>query len=251
MTESYEAGESFPVEDDLSNPSLDISGSLKETGSETSKEKAALKPSNPWLNIWIRPRATIRAIVAYDPDYKVSLIAGAVGVLTLLDKASDKNLGDKVSVVSVLFIAMIFGPIFNLIRLQIMSGLVSWTGAKIGGQAQSREIRTALAWSEVPNLVSFGIWAVYLGVVGEKMFKDDMVFETDAEVATVQFVLFGGTALATLLGLWSLVIKLKALGEVQGFSAIKALGNLILASLVIIVPLLALFLCLFLPEILK
>lgn len=243
MNESYEAGESFPVEDDYETRAIDISG--------PAKEKEAPKPSNPWLDIWIRPRATIRSIVAYDPDYKVNLIVGLVGILTVLDKASNKNLGDKISLSSILFIAIIFGPIFNIIRLHIMSGLISWTGSKIGGQAQSREIRTALAWSEVPNLLAFGIWAIYLALVGDMMFKDDMVFETDAEVKTAEFVLLGGYTVATFLGLWCLVIKLKALGEVQGFSAIRALGNLILASLVIVIPILCLALFILVPEILR
>ena len=37
-------------------------------------------------------------------------------------------------------------------------------------------------------------------------------------------------------GIWTLVVYLKSLGQVQGFSAWKALGNSCLAGLVIIVP---------------
>lgn len=197
----------------------------------------------------MQPRQTIRQIIHYDPEYNVSLIVGLIGIIVILDKASDKGLGEHVSFASVLFIAVIFGPITGIIRLHIMSRLIAWTGPQLGGHGDSREIRTALAWSEVPNLLSFGLWGAYLFVAGELMFKKEMLFETEADLATAEFVMFAGTGIAILLSLWSFVLKLKALGEVQEFSAWRALGNLILASLVILVPFLALAFCLLIPVI--
>lgn len=232
----YETGQSFPVED---NPNLE-----RVVFSEPIDKKKGPKPENPWLSIWLRPRETIRTIVDYDPGYNVLTIVSLVGILDFLNRASNKALGDHVSLVSIGFMAIIFGPLGALIRISIMSGLVAWTGSKIGGQATSREVKTALAWSEVPYLTGYLLWGLYLGFLGEQMFKDHMQFATDQDATVAQIILFGGLGIGVLLGIWSFVIKVVALSEVQGFSPGRAFGNLFLAGLVIVIPV-TLFILLF------
>ncbi len=46
------------------------------------------------------------------------------------------------------------------------------------------------------------------------------------------------TAIQIILGVWSMVVYCKCLGEVQGFSAWKAVVNLLLPILVFVVPVL-------------
>lgn len=232
----YETGQSFPVED---NPNLE-----RVVFSEPIDKKQGPKPKNPWLSIWLRPRETIRTIVDYDPGYNVLTIVSLVGILEFLNRASNKSLGDQVSFMAIFFLAVIFGPLGGLIKLAISGAVIAWTGSKIGGQATSREVRTALAWSEVPFLINFLLFGITLAFLGEELFKDDMQFDIDQDVLVAQILLFGGVGISAVLGIWSFVIKVLALSEVQGFSAWRALGNLILAGFVIFFPI-ALFVVLF------
>jgi hypothetical protein len=50
-----------------------------------------LSVENPFLTIWTRPRATIRAIVDTDPNRHVLLLAAIGGVVNALDRATWKN----------------------------------------------------------------------------------------------------------------------------------------------------------------
>jgi len=47
--------------------------------------EAQVKAINPWLSIWIKPRATIRWIVNTDPTQQVILLAALGGIAQTLD----------------------------------------------------------------------------------------------------------------------------------------------------------------------
>ena len=53
---------------------------------------------------------------------------------------------------------------------------------------------------------------------------------------SLAFLMFGFAAIEISIGIWAFVVFLKCLGQVQCFSAWKALGNVVLAGLVIIIP---------------
>jgi hypothetical protein len=108
------------------------------------------------------------------------------------------------------------------------------TGRWIGGEAEPDPIRTALAWGNLPNVAGLLLWLPALALFGREMFTEATpALEAQPWLAVLYLPL--GMAWFVL-GLWSLVLLLKGIGEVQGFTAWKALGNLLLAGLVIVVP---------------
>ena len=71
------------------------------------------------------------------------------------------------------------------------------------------------------------IWVLGIAVAGPRILvKDPAGLEANATAALVATTL---ELAAVVLGVWSLVLFFKAVGEAQGFSAWKAWGNFLLA----------------------
>lgn len=193
---------------------------------------------NPWLSIWTRPRATIQQIVDTDPERLVPLLAGVAGISNALDRASMKNLGDKFELPSILLMAVGWGVIGGIIGLLLFAALLRWTGAWIGGKASQEQLRAAIAWSNVPVIVGLPLWVAELVLFGRELFTSETP-RIDADL-TLTFTLLGMGLAQLVLGVWALVVYLKCVGQVQGFSAWKAAWNTLIAAVVVVVPLLAL-----------
>ena len=191
---------------------------------------------NPWISMWTKPRATIRQIVAADPRRLVLALAAVAGISEGFDIASNaREFLDVTILPAVLSFAAVSGAILGICGLYICAAVVRWTGIWIGGQASSLHIRAAIAWSRLPVVWIAPLWLPMTALYGQELFTDKAP-ALDATVggqpamalSLLCFYLAGFVA-----ELWSFFLLLKSLGEVQGFSAWKALGNLILASLLI------------------
>lgn len=192
---------------------------------------------NPWFSIWMRPRETMRQILNTDPERQVLVLAAISGIGQTLNKASQRNLGDAIDVPVILFLALILGSIGGIIQLYISGALISWTGKWIEGQADSLQVRAALAWSSIPGIWLMLFWIPELALFGEEMFTEEMPVMESNSLLSNAFIALG--LVSTIGAVWSIVVMLKCLAEAQGFNAWKALANIILAFCVVFLPLLA------------
>jgi hypothetical protein len=202
---------------------------LENTHQEPTMERSKW-PDNPWLSIWIKPRATIRAIVDVDPERYVILLAVIAGIGEALNRASSKNLGDTLPILAILIIAAIFGAVGGVLSLYISGALLSWIGGMFGGQASAREVRTAIAWSSVPFIWSMAFWIPNLGLYGNEMFTSDTQYIDNFPLG----VLIIGS-LEVIIVIWTFIVYLKCLGEVHGFSAWKAFFVSIIPGFVLVI----------------
>jgi hypothetical protein len=191
---------------------------------------------NPWISMWVEPRETIQQIISSNPTRTVLLLAALSGFGSALDKASIKSMGDMFELPIIFSIAAIAGPIGGILSLYLGGALVRWTGTWIGGVASSQNIRAALAWSSVPLIWALLIWIPELALIGDELFTSETP-RMDASY-TLLLAFLGLSLIELVIAIWTLVILLKSLGQVQGFSAWRALGNLLLSVLVILVPIL-------------
>jgi Yip1 domain len=191
-----------------------------------------LSVNNPFVTIWTRPRATIRAIANTDTYRHIVPLAILAGIFRTLDGASERNAGDALPLAAILGIAVLLGPVAGLLGLFVGGWFLGLTGRWLGGRARPDQLRAAIAWSFVPVLVTIPISIIQLGFFGRELFTR----ETPALDANpmLGLLLLATGILKAVLGFWSVVILLKGVGEVQGFSAWKALASLLLITLVII-----------------
>lgn len=189
---------------------------------------------SPWLTIWIRPRQTIRRIVDSDPEHQVMLLAMLGGIIQVLNQSSTRNAGDILSLPIILIICAMAGPIVGIILLYLMGALLRWTGSWLGGQASSVEVRAAFAWSSVPSIWSQILWLPKLALFGNDLFTSTM--PRISANPFLALILLGFTMVELVVVMWAFVVLLKCLGEVQRFSAWRALATVFLSGLIVGVP---------------
>ncbi|MEI8243431.1 MAG: YIP1 family protein [bacterium] len=120
--------------------------------------------------------------------------------------------------------------------MYIGGALFRWTGRWLGGRAGSREIRAAIAWASVLAIWGMLFWVPQLLLFGKDMFTTETPRIDSSYLLTGLF--WGLAAVEMVIGVWTIVAFLKCLGEVQGFSAWRALGSVLLSILAILVPIL-------------
>jgi hypothetical protein len=189
---------------------------------------------NPWFSIWTKPRATIRQILNSKSEAYINTLAIAGGITSALDKASQKNYGDEYGLLSMFILAIFVGAISGLISLYIGSAIVHWTGKWIGGQGEYDEIKVSTAWANIPLIWGLLLWIPTWALLGRESFSRNIIAFDYSGGLPIIAILLG--IIAVILGIWTFIIQLKCLAEAQRFSAWAALGNTILAGLVVFVP---------------
>ena len=219
------------------------------------KEQFESLPS-PWLTMWTNPRETIRRIIYYDPKRDVLLLAALQGfvsslagmlyVFLFLVLVSNDYVGapgtwesDLSSLPSTSFTALAItlgicatvGPISGLIGLYLYGWLFRVTGRWLGGNAYPIEVRAAIAWSAVPQIWGAIFQALKLVLIVYVLYANATNYYVSSSVLLA--VLGVSFLLESVIGIWSLVVLLKSLGEVHNFSAWRALGSVLLAMVIV------------------
>ncbi len=190
---------------------------------------------NPWIGMWIRPRETIRAILSYNKSYLLFLLYWIYGFPLLLQFAQNSSLGDRFSLGVIIASAAVGGIIIGFIGINLGSLLFYWTGRWIGGSGSFQDVRAAVAWASVPNVVGIAIWLTQMAMFGGRIFS--LMFFSMPLTGIQLAVTYVCSILSIVTMIWGVVILLKALGEAQRFSAWKALLNVFLPFIVIFIGL--------------
>jgi len=90
-------------------------------------------------------------------------------------------------------------------------------------------VRAAYAWSCVPLVLSGVIWILLIISFGASLFMSPPVEQIlpAGQALFIMILLLG----KVILSIWSLVIYLNALAEVQKFSILRAIGNVIVSAI--------------------
>jgi len=199
---------------------------------------SSLQDLNPFWTIWTQPRDTVGRIIAVNPELHVVLLACLSGIGSTLDRASMRNAGDSIPMAAILVMACVLGPLAGLFSLWLGSHLIRLSGMWIGGVGNRQHIKTAIAWGAVPAVFALPLWIPQLLLFGSDMFTQETP-RLDAQPLLL-IPLLGITFIELVLSIWAFVLLCNTIAQVQGFrSAWLGLGNVLLAGVVLIVPLLA------------
>ncbi len=182
--------------------------------------------NNPWLKIWTQPRTTIREIVAFNPKFRFFILAWIYGFVTILHTSQNFSLGTNLSLPAILASGVILALLFGVVGISITSWVLQWTGKWIGGTASYHEIRAAVSWSNVPNIINIFMWLILVGYFGSSVLTN--TFAQKPFVGIDLYIVIPIFLVQFAVSIWSLVILITTLSEVQGFSGWKALLNLLI-----------------------
>lgn len=187
---------------------------------------------NPWLSIWTEPRQTVRSIVKTDPKFGFVILSAIYGLPMALNLAQNFSLGVKVPLWAILIGSLIVCTLLGMIGISISTWLLHVTGRWIGGRGTFQTVRTAVVWSNVPNVVTILMWIVLLctfgGAVFNKQFSETPFVGYQAGIVFIVFLI------QAVVSVWGFIILLQGLGEVQGFSAWKALLNVLIPFVIVV-----------------
>ena len=195
--------------------------------------------SAPWLRIWTHPRVTIREQLARGSSAAVWIIPLFSGIAQTLVRVADRDLGLRASAGMILVLAIPIGAIWGVVQLYILAGLLYLVERANKGRATFGQLRIALAWAAVPQVVVVAIWIIGTLLAGRFLYMDPDRAVASGAGWTVLTIAFTNLASAVC-AIWWLVLSVFTVAEAQGGSAWRALGTMILAALILgVVALLA------------
>jgi len=194
-------------------------------------------PFNPWISIWLSPRATVRWLIEHRPGYLVHLLIAAKIFVDGIGTAMFREMGDRLSLQAILLILGVTTPVQMILYLYVFVWFVKWAGRLLGGRATASELRTALAWASVPLLVSALLTVPELALFGHALFRSDGP-DLDSGWGRAS-AFYGLMAADVVLALWWAVTLVVGVAEVQGFAWWKALASYLLAIAAVVAPVLA------------
>jgi len=186
---------------------------------------------NPWLTMWSQPKATVRALVNSKPSFGVFYLAAVYVLQSFFFYFNWWSLGLKSEYYTLFLAGVVLSPIVGFVWLYYLGLVFRITGRLLHGEAECSHLRTAIAWSKIPYSINVLMWFILI------LMNPEQVFVQDGEGPSSIFVNF----IALILGIWSLVLLIQSISEVQQFSIGRSIANVVLAWILSTFILLLLF----------
>lgn len=185
---------------------------------------------NPWWEMWVKPRKTIRAIIDYDNHYGFIGLCFLYGLVQGSHFSQAFSLGAYLPLWGILALIAVLAIPIGAISFSLSSLVLYWTGKLIRGKGSYHDVRAAVSWSSVTVVIS----AIFLGLMiltfREAFFYRrfaETIFEDWRVVLLVSFLVA-----EFILAIWMFVIFVLSLAEAQRFSGWMAVINVVLVIIV-------------------
>lgn len=185
-----------------------------------------IPPYRPWIRILTHPRQTIQKIISYNPNYLLLMFSFIYGFPWILNLAQTASLGRTYPQMQIIIAGLLLAIPIGYIAFSFFSFLYLWLGKLIQGKGTFLTIRSAVAWSNIPNAISIAIWIVFMILFRNSLFNDATANAPGfSNYAMVAFII------QLICSIWAFWILLHTLSYVQKFSLWKALLNIVLVFL--------------------
>lgn len=170
----------------------------------------------------LKPRQFYRNFESvYNHSHVVFLIVAA-GIARAFDRAISKSQGDTWELASVIWFSIIIGALLGWMAFYIYAALVSWTSEWIGGKISTREAVGVMAYAAIPMVFSMIFLAVQIALYGNEVFQSEVAYGIED---THFYIYFGLFLVQALLGLYSFILFVIGLSEIQNIGTGRALLN--------------------------
>jgi hypothetical protein len=156
-------------------------------------------------------------------------LAAAQGIGNFLALNRTEGMGARSSVEQILGTSIAYGAVTGLISMLLMAVIYARLGARAGGKATVPQVVHVLAYGGVPLVVSVAMWVLTALVAGETAFLEAPRADTEGFLVFLVHAQFASYAL---LLIWSVVLQVMGLSEIQGFATPKALAVWVLGQII-------------------
>lgn len=196
------------------------------------EEPETILEKDMFFTIWTKPAQTFKYIFKYCPTKFVNGIINSYGVANALAINLVFLLSHTHFSIIFTFIIALLGWLLAWLEVYIFSSAMSWSGGWIGGRAAMDQFVTVSAWSYIPSIGSIfplAVQAIFFN-------NNDSFNVIESPNLLIIFLYYLLLAIRFGLTIWSLVIFVKGTAVLQEFNYRKAILNVILATVVILVP---------------
>tara|TARA_R110001632_G_scaffold82057_5_gene182302 strand:- start:771 stop:1418 length:648 start_codon:yes stop_codon:yes gene_type:complete len=187
-----------------------------------------------FTKIWKSPRQVFKYVNDTKYDKYVYILLFFAGIARAFDRATMKDMGDNLSLWAIIGICVIGGGLLGWLAYYIYAALLSWTGKWLKGEGDTKSILRVLAYALIPSVLALVLLLPQIGVYGIEMFKSDGDISSAGLLPNI--LVYGTMILELILGIYTLVLCVIAISEVQKLSIGKSILNLILPVLIFAVP---------------
>ena len=205
-----------------------------ENTSDNFQEKLIITDKEIFTKIWTSPRPVFKYINENSYDKFMYALLVLAGITSVFDRASSKNMGDNMPLVAVIMVCIIAGSIFGWISYYIYAALMSWTGKWLNGKGNTGSLLRMFSYAMIPSIFSLILLIPRIAVFGNAIFQSDTDIFGNGITAIIIFVFT--LLIEIILGIWSLVLLVIGISEVQKLSIGKSILNLVMPAFIIIVP---------------
>lgn len=182
--------------------------------------------------IWFSPRKTFKSINENKYSKYGYLILILLGVLAGIEKNSDHIITDIHSFFILNSVVLFFTCLFTIVSFIILAYILNWTGKLLDGKGSTSQILNLLTYAMIPAITAIPFMALKILLFnnqGQELDQFLMNISMDYKLiySILEFLIF-------LLGLWSFILVVIGISELQKFSIFKAILNLIIPILILI-----------------
>jgi hypothetical protein len=157
------------------------------------------------------------------------LLAAAQGIGNFLALYRHEGAGAHSSVEEILAKSFAYGAVAGMVSVYLMAVIYGRLGLRAGGKSTTSQVIHVLAYGGVPMAASLAIWVLTALLAGEATFVETPRADLEDFLALllhVQFISY------VLLLIWSVVLQVMGLSEIQGLATRKAFGVWFLGQII-------------------
>lgn len=200
------------------------------------EQQENLSDKEIFTKIWTSPRKVFKYIVDRNYEKYFVILLILAGISNAFSQAINKNMGENLPILGIILICIIAGGLFGWISFYIYAALISWTGKWLKGKGNTDSILRIISYAMIPSIVAMALLIPQICIVGADLFKADYDFEGASALSTIVsgILLIITEVLQVILSIWTFVLCIIGISEVQKFSIGKSILNMLIPGLLLL-----------------
>ncbi len=197
-------------------------------------QRGLLPIFNLGVALCFNPRGLIGRVESAAPYRATLILAAGVGLVQAGGAVLAEHPAGAAAILLTVLALLIVAPALGILLVYVRGFLLHAAGRLLKGRASPRQLRVALAWSEIPLLLG-GLIALLQFAMGR--LGGAVPFQASDPGLPGLLSGAGFGLLQVSLGFWALSLLLHTIAEIQGFSLSRSFANIVLAAAVVLGPL--------------
>ena len=195
---------------------------------EDHKPGIFLSDKEIFTKIWYSPRMVFKYIHENEYEKNTVFLLVLAGIARALDHIFHRGLANTMSAWQILALCIFGGGLFGWFSYWLYSAMTCWIGDLLGGEGNTSDLLRVLSYAMLPYILGLTIL-----IYGTEVFKSGTSMISGF---TSYILVYGLIIIKGVLSIWTIVLCVIGVSEVQKFSIIKTILNLILPGLILILP---------------